>query len=39
MGMGIIAYEFEVLVLEVEERLDIGVKLHLWQRTGLTRQL
>ena len=37
--MGIVADEFEVLVLEIEERLDIGVDLHLGQGPGLTGEL
>ena len=37
--MGIVADELEVLVLEIEERLDIGVDLHCGQGTGLTGQL
>ena len=39
MGVGIVADEFEVLVLEVEERLDIGIDFHLGQGTGLTGEL
>ena len=37
--MGIVVDELEVLVLEVEERLDVGVDLHLGQGTGLTGEL
>ena len=37
--MGIVVEEFEVLVLEVEEGLDVGVDLHLGQGTGLTGEL
>ena len=37
--MGIIALEFEVLILEVEEVLHIRVQFHLRQVPGLTRQL
>ena len=39
MGMGIVTYELKVFELEVEERLDIGVKLHLWQWSRLSCQL
>ena len=39
MGMGIVTYELKVFELEVEERLDIGVKLHLWQWPRLSCQL
>ena len=37
--MGIVAYKLKVFELEVEERLDIGVKLHLWQWSWLSCQL
>ena len=37
--MGIVADELEVLVLEIEEGLDIGVDLHLGQGTGFTGEL
>ena len=37
--MGIVAYKLKVFELEVEERLDIGVKLHLWQWPRLSCQL
>ena len=37
--MGIVVDEFEVLVLEIEEALHIGIEFHLRQGTGLTRQL
>ena len=37
--MGIVVDELEVLVLEVEERLDVGIDLHLGQGTGLTSEL
>ena len=39
MWVGIVADELEVLILEVEERLDIGVDLHLGQGTGITGEL
>ena len=39
MWMGIIALELEVLVLEIEERLDVGVENHAGQGTGLTGEL
>ena len=37
--MGIVADEFEVLILEVEERLDVGVDFHCGQGTRLTGEL
>ncbi len=39
MGVGIVVDELEVLVLEVEKRLDVGVDFHLGQGTGLTGEL
>ena len=39
MWMGIVADEFEVFVLEVEEALYVGVEFHLGQGTRLTREL
>ena len=37
--MGIVADELEVLVLEVEERLDVGVEFHLGQGAWLSGEL
>ena len=39
MRMGIVVDELEVLVLEVEERLDVGINLHLGEGTGLAGEL
>ena len=39
MRMGIVADELEVLVLEVEERLDVGVEFHLGQGAWLSGEL
>ena len=39
MWMGIVTDEFEVLILEIEERLDIRIDLHLRQGTGFTGEL
>ena len=39
MRMGIVVDELEVLVLEIEERLDVGIDLHLGEGTGLTGEL
>ena len=39
MGVGIVVDEFEVLVLEVKEGLDVGVDLHLGQGSGLAGEL
>ena len=39
MWVGIVTNEFEVLVLEIEEALDVGVEFHLGQGTRLTGQL
>ena len=37
--MGIVADEFEVLVLEIKETLHVGIEFHLRQGTWLTGQL
>ena len=39
MGPGIIAGEFEVVEMEVEDGLDVGIDLHDWQGTGLAGEL
>ena len=39
MRMWVVAFETEVLVLEVEDGLDIGVEFHHGQRTGLAGEL
>ena len=39
MWMWVVAYEFEVLVLEIEEVLHVWVDLHRGQRTRLTGEL
>ena len=39
MWMRIVANEFEVLVLEIEETLHIGIEFHLRQGTWLTGKL
>jgi hypothetical protein len=37
--VGIIAFELEILELEIEERLDVGIENHLRQGTRLTGEL
>ena len=35
----VVVLELEVLILEVEERLHVGIQPHMGQRSGLTSQL
>ena len=37
--MGVIAFEVEILVLEIENGSHLRVELEAWQRAGLTLQL